>query len=416
MAGIFQHGGREGIFGGRRARREAAAAAQERRETLEGLDFDSILDSSSDPGTAAAYRSELDNYRELALSSDEDQQTAGLQGLMRLGGEMNAARERRLGNQRTFVIDQARELQGRYERANAPRQEVQERAEQLASLLSDPEYEQNKAINRGFLIDLVDSTTRQLLSDPADMSDALMRAGAGGGLLGALGQIIGGTLKAEDYNFLKEDYATLARAQYLAADRRYQQTIEPLEIEAAQLEQGAAQLDFLPPGYSLTQFVTGGGLEFENPFADNYPEGANTATVTPQVPPLEQLGDTANELIDTVGDMLSGRGGTPTPEETAAAPSLPKFGGVMSSQVGIGSRAFGYDESVRSLNVKLQELQAAGADIRGDPQTGHVWAIHKDGTQERLPTTTLQRDYVREGYTAGRRQSVGGAIDRSKQR
>jgi hypothetical protein len=382
MPGIFDRN-EPGIFGNRRARRMAAEYEAERRETVAGLDIgvDELIASTADPEEAAVWRDQFESYKELALSNDEIQQRAGITGLSTMAGQVQAAVDRRHEAQQGFIIEHARELRGRHLKATEPMRELQANMEQFNALLSDPEFDQNMALNRGTLIGLLESSTRQMLSDPEDMADALMNAG-GGGLIGALVGIAGGTLAAKDFDFRKDDYARIAKAMYTFNEKRYAATVAPLELEAAALEEAAGGLDFLPPGYSLTQFITGPPETFESPFAESY-TGAERA---PSVPAPSGIGD----VLETLS-----RG----PETNPDAATEP-FGDVRMDALSWFDNALGADTVGLELKAKIAELTGQGATVRADPATGALFATYGDGRREAVPTTTVGRSIVRRSLGA----------------
>src|SRR5687767_1220406 len=136
--GIFARGGGGGIFGARRERRMLEAAELERRQTIGGLDIgvDELIGSTADPAEAAAWRDQFDSNRELALSNDPEQQRAGLQNLAGMATAVREAVDRRKNRQADFVIEHARELRGRHQKAVEPMRELQSNMEQLNALLS----------------------------------------------------------------------------------------------------------------------------------------------------------------------------------------------------------------------------------------------------------------------------------------
>lgn len=383
----------------RRAERILEERAAERREQIGGLDIglDELLASTADPAEAKAWQDQFNSYRGMALSDDGELQREGLDGLAKMAEGIRGAVDRRQQAQSEFVIEQARELREQHQRAVAPMRELQSNMEQLNQLLADPEFNQNLPINRGYLLELLKGSTRQMLSDPEDFADALTQSG-GGGLISSLVRFAGGVMAAEDFNFTKEDYARLARAMYTFNEQRYQKTVAPLEMQAAALEQAAGGLGFLPPGYSLTQYVTGSPEKFENPLQGDY--GAGFAP-TVSTPPLEQAGETALEALGLDNPESD-------PERAAAGP---QFGGVPRSQVGVLTRLFGYEDQISAMNRRIEELGAGGATIKADPETGGLFAIYQDGRREEIATSRLQKSYVLEGLKAGQR-SVRGVIRR----
>lgn len=385
---------RYGVFGARRERRDLAAAELERVDTIEGLDIgiDELLTSEADPQAAAGWRDQFESYKELALSHDEVQQREGLNGLSSMATAVRGAVDRRRASQQEFIIGSARELRADTMRAKQPMRELQANAEQLNELLADPDFEQNLPLNRGRLMTLLESTGRQMLTDPADMADALMRAGAGGGLVGSLISAAGGALDAQDFDFTKEDYARIARASYTFNAKRYERTVAPLELQAAALDEAAAGLDFLPRGYSLTQYVTGPAESFQNPLAARYEDNATAPAPA------------AKTALDALGGLLSGT----APQAAAAAESASDpdaatapFDGVDKRDTGLVERFIGMFDSdiydtAQELNNQIGAAIDAGGTIKANPNTGDVFAIYEDGRREALPNmTTVKRTYVR---------------------
>jgi hypothetical protein len=396
-----------GVFGGRggpRVRRAAAEVEEARTETIErasGELEDQLLASTADPGEAKIWKEQFDGFKELALSQDEAQQRAGLTGLAQMGADVRAAVDRRQEAQAGFIVEQARELREQHLAATKPMRELQANAETFDSLLKDPDFNQNLALNRGYLMTLVGGTARQMLSDPADMADALMMSG-GGGLIGSLVKLAGGALDAEDFKFTKEDYGAIMRAAYTFNEKKYRATVAPIELEAAALDQAAAGLDFLPQGYSLTQFVTNGPADFANPMADEY-----DTTKPPSLPaPLETA---LTALGDALGTAESG--GDPN-----RAAEGPEFGSVGRQDTGILERVTGVFDIANEINAQISEAMSAGATVRADPQTGALFAIYDDGRREEVETSTVKRSYVLNALRAGRtgrQRPRSGVIDRT---
>jgi hypothetical protein len=246
--------------------------------------------------------------------------------------------------------------------------ELQANTEELNALLADPDFNQNLALNRGQLISLVGSTTRQMLSDPEDMADAL-RAVNGGGLLGSIVGLVSGSMAAEDFNFTKEDYGRLAEASYVYQRKKYEATVAPIARDAAELEAAAGQLDVFPPGYSLSRYVLSDPEEFENPLERNYPE---------PVPAVPTLGTAASGVTRLLESFTASETPQAPPANDPAIQSLP--------DVNAALYAPGTPKALSGLFGRLTS-QPAGTTFRMDPKTGRVFAYSQDGQRRELDTT-----------------------------
>lgn len=399
--GIFE-GGLFGI----RGRRQAAQYELERRDHIAGLDIgvDELIASTADPDEARAWRDRFESAKELALSHDELQQREGLNQLSTMATAVQAAVDRRHKAQEDFVIEEARTLRTQHTEAMKPMRELQANMEQLNALLADPEFNQNLPINRGTLISLLRSSTRQMLSDPEDFADALMGAG-GGGLIASLVKFAGGAMAAEDFNFTKDDYGRLARAMYTFNEKRYRTTVAPIAAQAAALEQVSGKLDFLPQGYSLTQYVTGPPEEFENPLKGDYGVGfENTRTA-----PLETARDALSSMFE---DSPSSEGEA----GARAAVASPNFSGVTDADAPWLDRVLGITGPGIQLNSMINTAAELGGTVRANPDTGALYSFFDDGRREELHTSKLQRSYVLNALKAAssgkRPQRAKGAIRR----
>jgi hypothetical protein len=387
--GIFDGAG-GGIFSsGRKARLLAQAAEEQRKDTIRGADFgvDELVAGTADPEYARAMQDQLKSFKDMALSTDKETQQQGLAGLSQLGSAVRGAIEKRRDDQATRITDAAKDMREQTQKAVAPMREMQQRTDELHALLADPNFDVNNALNRGTLITLLESNSRQMLADPADLGDALRSVG-GGGLLASIVQLAGGAMKAEDYKFTKEDFIRLADASFTFHKNKYENIMAPIARDAAALEKAGAGLDVFPPGYSLSRYILSDPEDFDKPIQTAYPEPI------PQTPSLNSVASGIDKLPETLAALV----GAPPADSHDTREPLRRFSedvirGEGADRAQAGGRAEPITVSggapAEALTGLWKRMEAYGPDatFKVDPKTGRVFAFTPDGGRSELETS-----------------------------
>lgn len=156
-------------------------------------------------------------------------------------------------------------LRTNFERGLTEAQAIQSKANEFHQLLSDETFDVNSPTGRARLVQLLDSTPRELLADPADMSDALQAAGANApGLIGGITAYLAGKKKAEEFTFTKEQWRQIAFAMTKTADTRARRVMEDSERGALVLDRAAEKMNFKPSLSYLERVITGRVQEGED--------------------------------------------------------------------------------------------------------------------------------------------------------
>lgn len=375
------------VFPARRARLLEEEMQRQRVSTISGIDVgvDELVASTADPVEAAAFNDQFKSMKSMAMSADPALQKEGLNGLSTLGTAVRQAVENRKQQQSGRVLDAAKDMRDQAQKALAPMRELQANTEQLNALLADPQFDQNQALNRGQLITLLHSTTRQMLSDPEDFADALGAAG-GSGLIGSLVALASGTLAAKDFDFTKDDYRRIADAAYTYQLKKYKTTVAPLERDAAMLEKAAAGLDMFPPGYSLSNYILSDPEEFEKPLMPKYDEPTDSSA-----PSLSKATRGASTLLGNLTNAgAPDRAAAPANDAELPPGELPErargfFASLLGPIMGDGATRG------RELNFQIKRHRDAGASLKVDPKTGRTFAIYGDGRREEIETGLADR-------------------------
>lgn len=156
-------------------------------------------------------------------------------------------------------------LRSNFERGLTEAQTIQSKANEFHQLLSDPNFDVNSPTGRARMTQLLDSTPRELLADPADMSDAIAAAGGNApGIIGGIAAYWAGKKKAEEFTFTKEQWRQLAFAMTKTADTRAQRVMQDSERGALVLDRAAEKMGHKPGLTYLERVVTGKVQEGED--------------------------------------------------------------------------------------------------------------------------------------------------------
>jgi hypothetical protein len=137
-------------------------------------------------------------------------------------------------------------------------QTVQQKASEFHQLLSDDSFDVNSPAGRARMAQLLDQTPRELLADPADMSDALQAVGANApGILGAILAYKSGKMKAEEFTFTKEEFRQIAHAMLKAADTKAKRGISDAQTIGQMLDKTAQGIGYQPALSYLDRIITG---------------------------------------------------------------------------------------------------------------------------------------------------------------
>lgn len=418
--GVFAGGG-GGIFSsGRKARLLADAAERQRKDAIGGLDLgvDELVSGTGDPEYARAMQDQFKAFKTMAQSADKETQQQGLTGLAQLGGAVRTAIEKRRADQSERIVDAAKDMREQAQKAVGPMREQQQRTDELYSLLADKELDLDNPLNRGKLISLLESNARQMLTDPDDLADALKSVN-GAGLLGAVVQLAGGALAAQDYKFTREDFTRLADASYVYQQNKYETIMAPIARDAKALEQAGAGLDIFPAGYSLSRYILSDPEDFEKPIRSSYPEPA---------PKTPTIGSVASG-VDRIPDELARLAGAPPADSHDTREPLRRFGedvirGEGADRAQAAERAepltVGGAPPAGSLAELWSRMEQYGpeASFKVDPNTGRVFAYTPDGGRSEVATSSGwfraggERKKMRRLLDVQRSAPVKGVIQR----
>lgn len=238
---------------------------RQRRELIEGIDMlPPETMANMTPDQAAQFNQEFEFYKEAAMSKDKQLQQVGFAGLARISQQVSQTRESRIAAQRSFIVDESKELRNRTELVLAQRRAVQSPIDQAAELLSDPNFDPNSPVGRGRLSSLLENTSaRQLLTDPTDALGSLISSGGVVGLIAAF-------LKGEEFKVSREEWRKMFEVIHEFENVQFENQLKQLGTRATELDQAGQELGVYPKGYSVLNQVLGPIREsegmFENPF------------------------------------------------------------------------------------------------------------------------------------------------------
>jgi hypothetical protein len=352
-------------------------AEQAATANLQGIAQDSIEQAArfamteTDAAQLANWERQRQGLIELANSPDPRQRQAAQQGLLEINagvsGLLSDIESRDLTEQRSLVRELAIDLRGQFTTALQDRERITTAADEMLTLLNDPDFDPNSALSRGRLAGLLETSTRNLLTDPTDFMESMQRMG-GGGLLSEVIRFAGGYMKGEEFKFSRDDWRRVAMGMRDSAVATSERQFESIGAAAQQLNPAAEKLAMVPQGFRMEQFIITQDREF--------PDAPDPRSIEAPGGLSDSIRERTQGVIDSIKPSTLLQNRRTQEASTAISGGL---GDVQAAQ-----------RRSEMFAEKLSRLPA-GSSLSTDPNTGELLATLPNGERRVVPTSEAER-------------------------
>jgi hypothetical protein len=193
--------------------------------------------------------------------------------------------------QRNLIGGAAEDYRKQYQAHITDFEAVDTQVGRLLDLTANPDFDPDKQLSKGVLIDLISSGVGGFYRDTPGMLDSISQGVSGLGALGKYGAVAGGAaegivsfFKSKDFKASREDYNRIAFNMRNIAQKATAARMERLSGQAADLNNFARKTGAIPEDYSLADYVTGGTKELKMLPVPKLPAQKVTAPKTASTP------------------------------------------------------------------------------------------------------------------------------------